>query len=72
MNSLVSHVRAAEKQKNKIEGDAAHPINRPPLRGFLLLATSGTYAAVQKMWVMTSVSTLGTDAVMNYTSRRDG
>jgi hypothetical protein len=34
MNSLVSHVRAAEKQKNKIEGDTAHAINRPTLRAF--------------------------------------
>jgi hypothetical protein len=35
MNSLVRHPRPAEKQKNKIEGDAAHPINGPTLRVFL-------------------------------------
>jgi hypothetical protein len=52
MNSPISHVRAAEKQKNKMEGDVSHSINRPILLGFLLLAASGTYAAVQEAWVI--------------------
>ena len=29
LNSLVRHIRAAEKQKNRIEGDTAQPINTP-------------------------------------------
>jgi ABC-type Fe3+ transport system permease subunit/DNA-binding beta-propeller fold protein YncE len=55
MNSLVPHVRAAEKQKNRIEGDAAHPINRPPLRGFIMLTLGGTYSTLQETWVITSL-----------------
>ena len=34
MNSFVSHVRAAEKQKDKNKEDVAYAINSPPLRGF--------------------------------------
>jgi hypothetical protein len=65
MNSLVGYGRAAEKQKNSIQGDAAHPINRPPLRGFLLLTPGGTYSTFQEMLVITSprgISTLNRTA----------
>ena len=54
MDLLLSHVRAAEKQKNQLDADAAHPIDRPTLRVFLTLTPSGIDTALQEMWVMTS------------------
>ena len=50
-NSLVTHVRAAEKQKNR--GRCGPSISWPTLRVFLMLTASGTYAALLEMWVMT-------------------
>ena len=55
INPLVSQLRAAEKQKNELERDAGRTINRPPLRGFILLTASGTYPVLQEIWVMTRV-----------------
>jgi len=61
INPLVSQLGAAEKQKNELERDAGRTINRPPLRGFILLTASGTYPVLQEIWVMTRVEK-GADA----------
>jgi hypothetical protein len=66
----IHHRTPRRRKTKKIERDGAEPINRPILPVFLTLTPSGTYTALQEMWVMTRADAARLSSFGRYGSRQ--